>query len=103
MYKLLTILSSKKLLANYKTIFLRINSKQGINTPKEYSIPEFTNYNKQLWTPFAIDTDFESNLKQVQKPKKDNADASYTDKCQEHIACNYGYKAVCIDKFSKPV
>ena len=48
LYKLFTILSSKKLLANYKTIFLRINSKQDINTPKEYSIPEFTNYNKQL-------------------------------------------------------
>ena len=56
-----------------------------------------------MWTPFAIDTSFESNLKQVQKPKKDNADASYTDKCQEHAACNYGYKVVCIDKFSKPV
>ena len=41
---------------------------------------------------FVIYTDFESNLKQFQKPDKDNTDAendnadeSYTDKYQEHI------------------
>ena len=28
---------------------------------------------------------------------------SYTNKHQKHIACNYGYKLVCVDdKFSKP-
>ena len=34
---------------------------------------------------------------------KQNAEKSYRNKYQKHIACNYGYKLVCIDdKFSKP-
>ena len=34
---------------------------------------------------------------------KQNLDRSYTNKCQKHIACSYGYKLVCDDKkFSKP-
>ena len=34
---------------------------------------------------------------------KQNSNGSYTNKCQKHITCNYGYKLVCIDdKFSKP-
>ena len=34
----------------------------------------------QLQAPFVIDTDFESNVKKIQKPSRDNADASYTEK-----------------------
>lgn len=45
---------------------------------------------KQLQTPFVIYADFDSNQKDIQKPNRDNAGASYTDKCQEHIACSYG-------------
>ena len=34
---------------------------------------------------------------------KRNSKESYTNKCQNHIACCYGYKLVCVDdKFSKP-
>ena len=34
---------------------------------------------------------------------KQNSNGSYTNKCQKHITCSYGYKLVCIDdKFSKP-
>ena len=45
---------------------------------------------KQLQTSFVIYADFDSNQKDIQKPNRDNAGASYTDKCQEHIACSYG-------------
>ena len=44
-------------------------------------------------TPFSIQASLDNN-----------ADTSYTDKYQEHIACSYGYKVVCNDdRFSKPV
>ena len=34
---------------------------------------------------------------------KQNTKEFYTNKCQNHIACSYGYKLVCVDdKFSKP-
>ena len=34
---------------------------------------------------------------------KQNPKESYTKKYQKDIACNYGYKLVCVDdKFSKP-
>ena len=81
LHKLFTIISSTKIFANYKRIFLKIDSKQGVNMSKEYSIPKITNYKKQLRAPFETYSDFESNLKQFYKPKKDNA--SYTGKCQE--------------------
>ena len=33
---------------------------------------------------------------------KQNLDVSYTNKCQKHVACSYGYKLVCVDvKFSE--
>ena len=57
-----------------------------------------------LQAAFVIYANPESNLKEVKKPNKDNADASYTVKYQGHLACNYGYKVVCIDeRFSKQV
>ena len=34
---------------------------------------------------------------------KQNPNESYTNKCQKHVACSYGYKLVCVDdSFSKP-
>ena len=34
---------------------------------------------------------------------KKNPNESFTNKCQKHVACSYGYKWVCFDdKFSKP-
>ena len=34
---------------------------------------------------------------------KQNPNESYTNKCQKHVACSYGYKLVCVDdRFSKP-
>ena len=36
---------------------------------------QYINHHKQLRAHFVIYTDFESNLKQFQKPDKDNTDA----------------------------
>lgn len=45
--------------------------------PKEDTKKQFINYRKHLRAPTAICTGFESNLKQVEKSNRDNADASY--------------------------
>ena len=37
-----------------------------------------------------------------QKITESQIQQSYTKKYQKHIACSYGYKLVCLDKFSKP-
>ena len=40
----------------------------------------------------------------MKKTNKDNPDKYYTDNYQDHIACSYGYKLVCVDhRFSKSV
>ena len=72
--------------------------------PEKGSNVQFNNYSKQLQAPFVTYVDFESNLKEVRKPNRDNGNASCTDKCQKYIACSYGYKYVWLDdRFSKPV
>ena len=89
---------------NHKKVCLKINGKESVNMPKKGNNLQFNSYLKQLKAPFVIYADFKSNLREVQKPNRDNANASYTNKCQKHIACSYGYKFVCIDdRFSKPV
>ena len=46
--------------------------------------------------------DFESILV-PQDNGKQNLEVSYTDRCQKHIACSYGYKLAYLnDQFSKP-
>ena len=48
-----------------------------------------------------IYADFESILV-PQDNGKQNPSESHTNKCQKHVACDYGYKLVCgNDKFSK--
>ena len=37
------------------------------------------------------------NLREAQKLNRDNDDASYTEKYQEHIASCCGYKSICTD------
>ena len=49
-----------------------------------------------------IYADFESILV-AEDNGKQNPEDCYMKKYQKHIACNYGYKLVCVDdKFSKP-
>ena len=62
-----------------------------------------SNYHKHLQTPFVIYSDFESNLKEVQKPNGDNANASYSDRYQEHFVVAtrlYVLKIVLINKWN---
>ena len=47
-----------------------------------------------------IYADFE-NILVPEDSKMKNSNESYTNKYQQHIACSYGYKLVCVhDKFS---
>ena len=49
-----------------------------------------------------IYADFESILA-PEDIGKQSSDESYTNKYQDHVACSYGYKLVCVDgKFSQP-
>ena len=49
-----------------------------------------------------IYADFESILVPENNGKQ-NPDEPYTNKHQNHVGCNYGYKLVCVDdQFSKP-
>ena len=49
-----------------------------------------------------IDADFGSILVPEDNAKQ-NADVSYTNKYQKHVACSYDCKLMCVDhKFSKP-
>ena len=32
--------------------------------------------------------------------RKQNPDKSYTNKCQKHVACSYGYKLACVDELN---
>ena len=67
--------------------------------PKKEKYTEFKNYERKIKSPSIIYEDFV-----VPKDAgKQNPKESYTNKYQNHIACNYGYKLVCVDdKFSKP-
>ena len=53
-------------------------------------------------SPFTIYADFESILVPEYNGKQ-NPNESYRNNYQNHIACSYGCKLVCVvDKFSKP-
>ena len=97
----LQCLSSKERLEKHKRLCVEINGKQAIEMPCSGSKIEFTNYRRQLPTPFVIYADFEAITEKVDEkaPQK-----SYTEQYQKHIACGYGYKVVCTydDNFSKP-
>ena len=69
--------------------------------PKKGECVKFENYERKIKSPFIIYADFESILVPEDNGKQ-NPEGSYTNKCQKHIACSYGYKSVCVDdKFSK--
>ena len=101
---------SERILANHVNNCLTINGAQAINMPKQgENILKFNNFHKQLPVPFVIYTDFEAITKKVQGRKqseemeKDKDRRSYTEACQTHEGCGYGYKVICCydDKYSK--
>ena len=89
--------SSKNVLTEHKEVCLSINGAQSVRLEKRKI--EFKNYFKQVPVPFKIYVDFECNLNSVE-----SYESSYSKKYQDHIACSFGYKLVCVDdKFSKPI
>ena len=68
--------------------------------PKKGERVKFKNYERKIKLPCRTHADFESIL--VPKDnEKQNPEESYTNKCEKHIACRYGYKLICADdKFS---
>ena len=89
--------SSKNVLTEHKEVCLGINGAQSVRLEKRKI--EFKNYFKQVPVPFKIYVDFECNLNSVE-----SYESSYSKKYQDHIACSFAYKLVCVDdKFSKPI
>ena len=97
--------SIEEVLSKHKTNCMVINREQAIRMPqKGNNILHFQNYHKQMPAPFVIYADFEAITEKVQGCQPSGT-KSYTDKCQKHNACSYGYKVVCCynDTYSKPV
>ena len=94
--------STDEILKPHFKDYFQINGKQRITMPKIGEYDKFRNYERKIKSPFKIYADFESILVS-QDNEKQIPEESYTNKCQKHIACSYGYKLVCVDdKFSKP-
>ena len=60
---------------------LQCASSKEIKMSKKVRDVQFGNYQKQMPPLFAIYGDFKPNLKEIQKPNKDNVDVYHTDKC----------------------
>ena len=90
--------STEKMIKRHIKGCLKINGKQKIIMPKR---GKFKHHEKKTKSPFITYADFESIL--VQKDNgKQNADESYRNQYQKHMACSYGYKLVSVDdKFRK--
>ena len=92
--------STKEILTNHREVCLDIYGKKAIKMHEKGCSVPFGNYHEQLQVPFVICTNFESNLKEVEKPNRNNTDASFTDMYQYddyQYDCSYGCKFVCID------
>ena len=82
--------SNEKMIKRHIKGCLKINGKQKILMPKR---GEFKHHEKKIKSPFINYADFESIL--VQKDNgKQNADESYRNQYQKHMACSYGHKLV---------
>ena len=79
--------------------WFKINVKQTIKMPKKYEYFKFKNFERKMKSPFMIYADFVIIL-----VPEDNTNKSHTSKYQQHVACSYDYKLLCVDdKFSKPL
>ena len=72
--------------------------------PKEGEYVKFKNYERKIESLFINHADFESILVPEDNGKsQESPEEPYANKYKKHIACSYGYKAICVDdKFSKP-
>ena len=88
--------TTEEVLSNHKKQCLLINGCQAVNY--ESGTIKFTNYQKQIPTPFKIYVDTECFLKRI-----NSYEAERTIKYQEHIPNSIGAKLVCIDgRFTLP-
>ena len=70
--------------------------------PKKGEYVRLKNFERKIKSRFMIYADFESILV-PENNRKQNPNEFYTYKYQKHVACNYGYKLLCVDdKFNKP-
>ena len=70
--------------------------------PKKGEYVKFKNFERNIKSSIMIFAYFQSNLVPEDNGKK-NPNESFTNRYQNHFACSYGYKLVCVDdKFSKP-
>ena len=84
-------------MTKHKEACLSINGAQPVRLEK--GTIEFKNYFKQIPVPFKIYADFECNLKSVACYED-----SYSKQHQDHVACSFTYKLVCVDdEFTKPI
>ena len=94
---------TKEILKPHIKDYFNINAKQTIKMPKKGEYVKFKNLGRKIKSPFRVYTDFESILVPEDNGKQ-NPNESYTKKYQEHVACSYGYKLVCVeDKSFKPI
>ena len=70
--------------------------------PKKGEYVKFKNYERKIKSQFIIYANFESTLL-PQDNGRQNPGESYANRLQNHLACSYSFKLVCVDdKFSKP-
>ena len=77
-----------------KNVLDVLNGKQ--NVKLESGFISFKNYSKQTPAPFKIYADIAYILKNVDSSINNNG-ISYTKKYQDHVACSFAYKIVCVD------
>ena len=88
--------TTAEVLSNHKKSCLLINGCQAVNY--ESGTIKFTNYQKQIPTPFKIYADTECFLKRTK-----SYEGEYTIKYQQHFPNSIGGKLVCIDdRFTLP-
>ena len=63
---------------------------------KECEQVKFRNYEGKITSPFITYADFESILV-PENNRKQNPQVFFTNNCQKHITCSFGYKLVCLD------
>ena len=76
--------------------FFKINGKQRIIIPTKDEFVKFKIIERKIKSPFIIYADFES-ISVTENNGKQNAQNSYTNNYEKHIAGSYGYKLVCVD------
>ena len=84
-YCLQAFWTTAKLKCHIKGCF-NINGKETIKMPKKGECIKFKNFGRKIKSPFIIYADFESILVPKDNWKK-NANESYTNKYQKHVAC----------------